>query len=50
MPSMAAYATCPNPLLRAAAGAWGLLLRQCFDADTGPTPTYWPIRLVLRGC
>ena len=35
MPSMAAYATCPNPLLRAAAGAWGLLLRQCFDADTG---------------
>jgi glyoxylase-like metal-dependent hydrolase (beta-lactamase superfamily II) len=32
---MAAYATCPNPLLRAAAGAWGLLLRQCFDADTG---------------
>jgi len=36
---MAAYATCPNPLLRAAAGAWGLLLRQCFDADTG-TYTY----------
>jgi len=39
MPSMAAYATCPNSLLRAAAGASGLLLRQCFDADTG-TYTY----------
>jgi len=36
---MAAQSARSNPLLRAAAGAWGLLLRQCFDADTG-TYTY----------
>jgi glyoxylase-like metal-dependent hydrolase (beta-lactamase superfamily II) len=36
---MAAHAARATPLLRAAAGANGLLLRQCFDADTG-TYTY----------
>ena len=39
VPSVAAQSARSNPLLRAAAGARGLLLRQCFDPDTG-TYTY----------
>jgi len=39
MPLMAGHAARSTPLMRAAAGASGLLLRQCFDADTG-TYTY----------